>query len=57
MPSPNTKELEKSLNISIQLYSNANNQISNIVANISHFEKEVFFEAVGQDREAPKVSF
>ena len=30
---------------------------SNIVANIAHFKKEVFFEIAESDKETPKVSF
>ena len=30
---------------------------SNIVANIAHFKKEVFFEIADADKETPKVSF
>ena len=30
---------------------------SNIVANIAHFQKEVFFEIAEADKETPKVSF
>ena len=59
------KDTEDKISVMRQFYNDTvlkyNNKVetipSNIVANISHFEKEVFFEAVGQDREAPKVSF
>lgn len=59
------KDTEDKISYARQFYNDAvrvyNDKVqmvpSNIVANICGFAKEAFFEAIGEDREAPKVSF
>lgn len=59
------KDCEDKISTMRQFYNDTvlkyNNKIevipSNIIANIAHFNKETFFEATGEDREVPKVSF
>lgn len=58
-------ETEDKISMMRQFYNDAvmiyNNKVetipSNIVANMCHFNKEAFFEAVDDERNAPKVSF
>lgn len=59
------KDAEDKISMMRQFYNDTvlkyNNKIevipSNIVAHMFHFEKSTFFEAVGEERNVPKVSF
>lgn len=59
------KDAEDKISMMRQFYNDTvlkyNNKIevipSNIVAHMFHFEKSAFFEAVGEERNVPKVSF
>ncbi len=59
------KDCEDKISTMRQFYNDTvlkyNNKIevipSNIIASIAHFKKEAFFEATGEERNVPKVSF